>query len=263
MRDGRSEVTEAPSPGPNTASAASEQEAALSQRAESKEQEKHRNPAGADGDNDAVAEDATSREAPDALPKDLTSIAASKSEASSKAQQAPTPKPLETVLNMPPPENMESDRLPHLHPPPYIHHFDTYGLVQRLDSGGFTSDQSTTIMKAMRTILTENMDLARRGLVSKSNVENETYLFKAACSELKTELENNRKGELDKNRTRRALLQHEADILGQKITQDASGLREELKGMFDDRKMTQRNEQRNMENRVCYTRRLLPSRYSF
>jgi hypothetical protein len=110
-------------------------------------------------------------------------------------------------------------------------------------------------MKAVRTILAENMDLARRGLVSKSNVENETYLFSAACSELKTEVENNRKGELDKNRTRRALLQHEVDISGQKITQEVSVLKDELKGMFDDRKMTTRNEQRSMENKVC----ILPS----
>lgn len=200
---------------------------------------------------DAVIEDASPKEAADALAKDPASTIASKPDPPPKPQQAPSSKPLETVLNMPPPEIMEDDRPPELHPPPYVHHFDTYGIVQRLDSGGFSNEQSTTIMKAVRTILADNMELARRGLVSKSNVENETYLFKAACSELKTELENNRKGELDKNRTRRALLQHEVDILGQKITQEASGLRDELKGMFDDRKMTQRNEQRKMENTVC------------
>ena len=202
---------------------------------------------------DSVTEGVSTEAAADELGKDLASTTAGTPGSPPKAQQVPSSKPLETVLNMPPPENLEDDRPPPLHPPPYIHHFDTFGIVQRLDGGGFTNDQSTTIMKAVRTILSENMDLARRGLVSKSNVENETYLFKAACSELKTELENNRKGELDKNRTRRALLQHEVDILGQKITQEVSGLREELKGMFDDRKMTQRSEQRNMENIVrCF-----------
>jgi hypothetical protein len=187
----------------------------------------------------------------EALGRDPASTVASKPDAAPKIQQAPSSKPLETVLNMPPPENMKGDKPPHLTPPPYVHHFDTYGLVKRLDFGGFSQDQSTTIMKAVRTILAENMDLARRGLVSKSNVENETYLFSAACSELKTEVENNRKGELDKNRTRRALLQHEVDISGQKITQEVSVLKDELKGMFDDRKMTTRNEQRSMENKVC------------
>jgi hypothetical protein len=167
------------------------------------------------------------------------------------AQQAPSSKSMATVLNMPPPENIGGDRPPHLTPPPYVHHFDTYSLVKKLDGGGFSGDQSTIIMKAVRTILADNMDLARRGLVSKSNVENETYLFRAACSELKTEIENNRKGELDKNRTRRALLQHEVDILGQRITQETGSLKDELKGMFDDRKLTVRAELRNIDNKVC------------
>jgi hypothetical protein len=172
--------------------------------------------------------------------------------------KSPQPNPIETVLSMPSPaEESEEDKPPHLRTPRYVHHFDTYGLVQGLGSGGFTPDQSTTVMKAVRTILTENMDLARRGLVSKSNVENETYLFKAACSELKTEVQNNRKVEADKQRTQRAHLQHEVDILNQKVGQDASSLKDELKGMFDDRKMAVRMEQRNMESKVWHCHSLI------
>ena len=105
-------------------------------------------------------------------------------------------------------------------------------------------------MKAVRAILMDNMDLARRGLVSKSNVENETYLFKAASSELRTEIQNNRKAEMEKLRSQRAQLEHEVDILQQKMTQETSNLKDELKGMFDDRKMNARMEQRSMESRV-------------
>lgn len=167
--------------------------------------------------------------------------------------KSPQPNPIETVLSMPSPaEQSEEEKPPHLQTPPYVHHFDTYGLVQGLGSGGFTPDQSTTVMKAVRTILTENMDLARRGLISKSNVENETYLFRAACSELKTEVQNNRKVEADKQRTQRAHLQHEVDILNQRVGQDAASLKDELKGMFDDRKMAVRMEQRNMDSKVCH-----------
>lgn len=158
---------------------------------------------------------------------------------------------IETVLSMPSPaDESQEDKPPHLQTPPYVHHFDTYGLVQGLRSGGFTADQSTTIMKAVRTILTENMDLARRGLVSKSNVENETYLFKAASSELKTEVQNNRKVESEKQRTQRAHLQHEVDIMNQRLGQDAGSLKDELKGMLDDRKMAVRMEQRSMDSKV-------------
>ena len=161
-------------------------------------------------------------------------------------------KPLETVLQMPPPsEASQEDKPPHLAPPRYVHHFDTWGLVQDLEKGGFQQDTSVSLMKAVRGILSENMELARRGLVSKSNVENETYLFRAACSELKTEVQNNRNVEMEKLRAQRAQLHHEVDILNQKFSQKTASMKDDLKGMFDDRKMAVKMEQRSFENKVC------------
>lgn len=194
----------------------------------------------------------------------------------------PAPNPLETILNMPssdsqhlatapvyaeatssanvskeapfqgPPtkEQAEAQKPPHISTPPYVHHFDTYGLVRRLEDGGWTNEQAVTIMKAVRLILSGNMDLATEGLVSKSNVENETYLFRAACSELRTEVNTRRKAESERLSTERAQLQHEVDILGQRLTQEGGNLKDELKGMFDDRKMAVRQEQREMESKV-------------
>jgi hypothetical protein len=60
-------------------------------------------------------------------------------------------------------------------------------------------------------------------------------------------------------RRERTLLQHEVDILNQKLTQDLLTLKDELKGMFDDRKMAVRMEQRSMESKVRDSTRLLPS----
>jgi hypothetical protein len=51
-------------------------------------------------------------------------------------------------------------------------------------------------------------------------------------------------------RRERTLLQHEVDIINQKLTQELLTLKDELKGMFDDRKMTVRMEQRSMESKV-------------
>lgn len=45
-------------------------------------------------------------------------------------------------------------------------------------------------------------------------------------------------------------MQHEVDILNQKMTQELLTLKDELKGMFDDRKMDVRMEQRAMESKV-------------
>ncbi|KAI9697967.1 MAG: hypothetical protein M1836_004320 [Candelina mexicana] len=159
-------------------------------------------------------------------------------------------KPLETVLQMDPPSSatVERHKPPHLEAPPYVHHFDTYTLVRDLEKGGFTEDQSVTAMKAVRGLLALNLDVAQEGMVSKSDVENETYLFRAACSELRTEIQKNRKSESDKMRTERSQLQHEVDILNQKLTQELLTLKDDLKGMFDDRKMAVRMEQRSTES---------------
>jgi hypothetical protein len=51
-------------------------------------------------------------------------------------------------------------------------------------------------------------------------------------------------------RSERAHLQHETDILNQRLTQEAAALKDDLKGMFDDRKMAVRSEQRGMESGI-------------
>ena len=83
-------------------------------------------------------------------------------------------KPLETVLQMgaPPVEKPEEHKAPHLQAPPYVHHFDTFTLVKDLEGGGFSEEQSVTIMKAVRGLLAVNLDVAKEGLESKSDVEN-------------------------------------------------------------------------------------------
>lgn len=88
--------------------------------------------------------------------------------------------PLETVLQMPPPETQDQENAtkpPHLHMPPYVHHFDTYTLVQQVEAGEFTTAQSITSMKAVRALLANNLDVAKAGLVSKSDVENVSFVY--------------------------------------------------------------------------------------
>jgi len=59
-------------------------------------------------------------------------------------------------------------------------------------------------------------------------------------------------------RRERTHLQHEVDSLNQKLTQELLTLKDELKGMFDDRKMAVRMEQRAMESAVCFPFSYLP-----
>ncbi|KAF2454382.1 hypothetical protein BDY21DRAFT_352702 [Lineolata rhizophorae] len=194
--------------------------------------------------NEGVAE--TSGDSPRSEPEPESSV-----EQEGRATRKADGTPLETVLAMPSPAE-ESDRSkpPHLQPPRYVHHFDTWGLVRHLEQGGFQQKHAVTSMKAVRAILADNMELAQQGLVSKSDVENESYLFRAACSELRTEIQNNRRTETENMRSQRNQLQHEVDILNQRMHQELSSLKDELKGLFDDRKMTVRMEQQAMENKI-------------
>lgn len=163
-------------------------------------------------------------------------------------------KELDIVLSIPAPSELQNGkpRHPHLEPSPYEHHFDTYSLVQELakDIDTFSDHQAITVMKAVRLMLSINLDLAKEGLVSKSDVENESYLFRAACSELRTTMQMTRATENQKQRTQRAQLQHEFDILNQKVTQDMQTLREELKGMFNDRKMGMQEEKQKLDSQI-------------
>lgn len=181
---------------------------------------------------------------------------------------------LDMVLSIPSPseikgEHNSSSQHPHLEASPYEHHFDTYTLVQELckphqppptasASGEETPDpvipfseaQSVTLMKSIRLMLASNLDLAKDGLVSKSDTENETYLFRAACSELKTTMQTSRFMEAQKQRSQRAQVQHEFDILNQKVSQDIMTMREELKAMFNDRKLGLQEEKRQVDGKI-------------
>jgi hypothetical protein len=195
----------------------------------------------------------------DSLPEVIAAYQSpsSASPADSKSHEGP----LETILHMPPPPSSDqatSDSPglggektpPHLTPPPYVHHFDSYSLVKQLEDGGWTRAQAITAMKAVRGLLAGNLSVAEAGLVSKSDIENETYLFRAACSELSTEVRNNRRVADEGLRQQRTLLQHEADILAQRLNQELLTLNDDVRGMFNDRRMAVREEQKAAESAV-------------
>jgi len=157
--------------------------------------------------------------------------------------------PMQTILHMGPPEEAKH-KPPYLTPPPYVHHFDSYSLVKQLSNGGYTLDQSITTMKAVRALLSANLDVAQDRLVSKSDVENEQYLFRAACSELSTEIKNNRRIADEHLRQQRTQLQHEVDILSQRLNQELLTLNDTVRGMFNDRRMAVREEQKALESSI-------------
>lgn len=148
-------------------------------------------------------------------------------------------------------ESASESHPPHLQTPPYVHHFDTYSFIKALQSEqGFSEAQSVTIMKAIRALLSDNMDLAREGIVSRGDAEMDAYQFRAASGELRTEMRQRRAAADERYRADRIQLQHEVDLLAQRVSQESLNLKDELKGMFDDRKMAVRMERRATDNRI-------------
>jgi hypothetical protein len=186
--------------------------------------------------------------------KKASSLSDSKPEYDPEQSQALPTKELDMVLSVPSLSEIKDTRSrhPHLEPSPYEHHFDTFTLVQQLsgDPDTFTAEQAITLMKAVRLQLALNLDIAKESLVSKSDIENESYLFRAACSELHTTLQGARFAENQRQRTSRAQLQHEHDLLYQKVNQDVLAMREDLKAMFNDRKMGLQEEKRKIDSKI-------------
>ena len=100
---------------------------------------------------------------------------------STRAARDKEPQSLDKVLQEQAPTELSSSTMkgqtgsskpPHLHAPPYVHHFDSFGLVKDLEKGGFQLNQAETLMKAVRSLLAVNLDVAKEGMVSKSDREN-------------------------------------------------------------------------------------------
>ncbi|KAM5351309.1 hypothetical protein ACJ41O_004032 [Fusarium nematophilum] len=220
------------------------------------EQSAPQQPAQTAQSNNAVSTTETSSQSFSTEPKETTTSKAQPKEnetsqeerARLAREEAKQSGPLEAVLHMQPPESMKPG--PVMCPRPYVHHFDSYSLVKQLQDGGYSQEQAVTAMKAIRALLAQNLDVAQSSLISKSDVENETYLFAAACSELSTEIRNNRRLEEEQLRQQRTHLQHEVDILTQSLNQEVLTLNDNVRGMFNDRKMAVREEQKVVESAV-------------
>ncbi|KAH0543336.1 hypothetical protein FGG08_002292 [Glutinoglossum americanum] len=160
--------------------------------------------------------------------------------------------PLDPLLQNLPPTSLQSPshQPPTIKSPPYIHHFDTYTFVHLLTAATIPPNLSLTTMKAIRSLLAHHLSHAQAVLLPTSSLSNQSYLFTSAISELRTEIQNSRAHEAEQLRSARNRLQHEVDILNQRLDQELAALREELKGLFGDRRMAVRMEQREMEGRI-------------
>lgn len=82
-------------------------------------------------------------------------------------------------------------------------------------------------MRATKALLTMSEDNAARNLVAKADLENEAYLFSAALSELRTEVQMTARTDAIALRSLNSQLQREVDSLAQKLREDMNSLKNE------------------------------------
>ncbi|TPX15537.1 uncharacterized protein E0L32_004235 [Thyridium curvatum] len=68
------------------------------------------------------------------------------------------------------------------------HHFDTLKFVQRLQSEGFTEEQSTAMMKVLNDVIEESIQNLTRTMVLREDAAKATYTQKVDFAKLRSEL---------------------------------------------------------------------------
>lgn len=73
-------------------------------------------------------------------------------------------------------------------PRPRDHHFDTLKFVQRLQSEGFTEEQSVAVMKVLNDVIEESIQNLTRTMVLREDAAKATYTQKVDFAKLRSEL---------------------------------------------------------------------------
>ncbi|CAO3699041.1 unnamed protein product [Rhizopus stolonifer] len=115
------------------------------------------------------------------------------------------------------------------------HHFDTYKVHCQLENQGFSRMQAEVIMKGIKFRLREWQ---------------ESYLFKAALSELRTEIQVLRKNDLQMLQAELSLLIREVDILDQRLNEGISTMKNDIQMDMNNRKNETREDQKAMDMKI-------------
>ncbi|KAI9206911.1 uncharacterized protein BJ171DRAFT_308610 [Polychytrium aggregatum] len=106
--------------------------------------------------------------------------------------------------------------------------FDTYKLVKQLERQGFKRSQAVAIMRIINAILLESTMDIRSKLLSKTELENESYLYKADLQELRNELQLLRQNDTANLKTDSEAILRDIEALNQKFADKIASLKSEV-----------------------------------
>ena len=106
------------------------------------------------------------------------------------------------------------------------------------------------MMDAIRALLVNGTEVAKVELLSQAELENQTYLFRAAMAELRNEVSLMRKTASQQLALDAAALQRNLDRLDQKMREDTQTMRTEVEMDVEMRKSQARSEGKDIELRI-------------
>lgn len=127
------------------------------------------------------------------------------------------------------------------------HHFDTFRTVRELESQGFSKPQATVIMKGMKYKLGESLAELHQQLLLKSDLDNESYLFKAAVSELRTEIQVMRQNDTQQLKSETFIITREVETLAQQMKEDIDSMKNEITLDMENRKNETKSDQKEID----------------
>lgn len=122
------------------------------------------------------------------------------------------------------------------------HYFDTNKIYTGLRFSGFTEGQAEIIMRAMRDILTERLEAVREESIAQAAADNEAYLFEAARSELRTEVQKLRELQSAEYGSSLARLQRDVEIAHQELNESITTMKSGIDLDINDRKNSNQQE---------------------
>ncbi|KAJ2148986.1 hypothetical protein J3F82_004607 [Coemansia sp. RSA 637] len=125
--------------------------------------------------------------------------------------------------------------------------FNTHSLVRQLTDVGFSNEQATLLMTLVKYKVYESMEQLKSNMLTKSDLENDAYLFRAALQELRTETQMIRKNDQAILESRAAAINRDIESLAQRLTDEVANLRSDIEIEINNHKHDSIHEMKSLD----------------
>ncbi|KAL1411108.1 hypothetical protein Q8F55_002058 [Vanrija albida] len=122
------------------------------------------------------------------------------------------------------------------------HPFDTHAFVSALERATVSPESAKALMEGARQLITRRADRATGNMLSKEELDNEVYLFKAALSKLRTEFNVRTRNAGIAARDDLGAIRRELDAVEIKMAEEMQILKHDIEIEVNDRKTETRSE---------------------